>query len=83
MMHDVHTQSNPGLPWQKQHSIRVELFTSDLDLNLRHKQKHCYIRSIAQIGAETWTLENRWEIPLKVSKCGAGEEWKKLIGWIM
>jgi hypothetical protein len=54
-----------------------------LDLNLRHKQKQCYIRSIAQYGAETWTLENRLEIPLKVLKCGAGEEWKKLIGWIM
>jgi len=76
-------QSNPGLPWQKQHSIRVDFFTSDLDLNLRHKQKQCYIRSIAKYGAETWTLENRLEIPLKVLKCGAGEEWKKLIAWIM
>jgi hypothetical protein len=35
---------------------KKNLFTSELDLNLRKKLVKCYIWSIALYGAETWTL---------------------------
>jgi hypothetical protein len=56
MMEDVRVKLNPGLPWQKLHSVRRRLFTSKLDLNLRKKLIKCYIWSMALYGAETWTL---------------------------
>jgi hypothetical protein len=57
MMEDVLVKLNPGLPWQKLHSTRRELFfISTLDLKLRKKLVKCYIWSIALYGAETWTL---------------------------
>jgi len=66
MMQDVHMQSNPGLPWQKQHSIWEDSFYQWLGLKFKAQTKQCYIRSIAQHGAETWTLENRLEITWKI-----------------
>jgi hypothetical protein len=51
------------------------LFTSNLDLYLRKKLVKCYIWSLALHGAERWTLNTR-----KVLKCGAGEEWRRLVG---
>jgi hypothetical protein len=56
MMQGEHVKLNPELPWQKQHSTRRRLFTSQLGLNLRKKLKKCYILCIALYGAEMWTL---------------------------
>ena len=35
---------------------KKNLFTSELDLNLRKKLVKCYVWSMALYGAETWTL---------------------------
>jgi len=35
---------------------KKNLFTSNLDLNLRKRLVRCYVWSIALYGAETWTL---------------------------
>jgi hypothetical protein len=37
---------------------KKNVFTGNLDLNLRKKLEKCYIWSIALYGAETWTLRN-------------------------
>jgi hypothetical protein len=42
------------------------LFTRKLDLNLGKKLVKCYIWRTALYGAETWTLDNRSEVPGKV-----------------
>jgi hypothetical protein len=55
MMKDVRTKSNPGLPWQKQHSTRRRFFlTSTVGLNLRKKPVECYSSTTALYGAENW-----------------------------
>ena len=59
------------------------LFTSNLDLNLRKKLVKCYIWSMAFYGAETWTLRAAIRNTWNVSKCGAGEGWKRSVGPIM
>jgi hypothetical protein len=41
---------------------KKNLFTSELDLNLRKKLVKCYIWSVALYGAETWTL---WAVDQK------------------
>jgi len=52
MMQDVHGKLHPGLPWQKQHSIRSH-FTSKLNLNPRKKLVKCHIWSIASYDTGT------------------------------
>jgi len=46
MMQDVHVKLYPGLPWQKQHSIR-RLFNQRIGFELRENVVKCYIWSIA------------------------------------
>jgi len=48
---------NPGLPWKRQQSTKIRLFTSKLDLNLGKKPVMCYIWRIALYGAESWTFK--------------------------
>jgi hypothetical protein len=39
---------------------------------------YCYIWSIDFYGAETRTLRKMDQIPWKILKCGAGEEWRSV-----
>ena len=59
------------------------LFTSKLDLNLRKKLVKCYIWSMAfmvlKLGRFGQQIRNTW----KVSKCGAGEGWRRSVGPIL
>jgi hypothetical protein len=57
---------------EKQHSIRIRLFTRKLDLNIGKKLVNFYVMSIAVYGAETWTLRET-DHNLKVLKFCAGE----------
>jgi hypothetical protein len=61
---------NPGLPWQKQHSIEGRFFTSKQDLNLRKGLAKRYISNIALSGAETWPLRKVDQKYLEVLKRG-------------
>jgi hypothetical protein len=40
-------ENTPALPWQKQQSTGIRLFTSKFYLSLRKKSVNCYISSIA------------------------------------
>jgi hypothetical protein len=81
MMQGAHEKLRPGLPWQKQHSTRKRLFTSNLDLELRKKLVKCYIWSISLYGTETWTL---WELDQKYLESFEMWCWRRMekISWV-
>jgi hypothetical protein len=54
MMQNVLVQLYAGLPWQRRHSTRRDLFTSKLDC--KEEPVKFYILSIALYGAESGTL---------------------------
>jgi hypothetical protein len=52
---------------------KKDLFTRQLDLNLRKKLAKSYISNIAFYGNETWTFRKEDQKYLEILKCGAGE----------
>jgi len=56
-MQDERVKLNPELPWQKQHSNKKTIFSSQLDLNSREKLVKCYIWCTALCDAETWIFQ--------------------------
>jgi hypothetical protein len=60
--------------------VKLNLFTSKLDLNLRKKLVKCYILSVALCGAETWTLR---KVDRKYLESFEMRCWRRMekIGW--
>jgi hypothetical protein len=62
---------------------KKNLFTSNLDLNLKKKLVKYYIRSMAFYGEEIGHFEQKIRNTGKILKCGAGEGWRRSVGPIM
>jgi hypothetical protein len=81
MMQHVHEKLNPGLPWQKQHSVEETTFYQQIGIRFKEETKMLHLE-YSLCSTETWTHRKVDQKYLETLKYGARERWSKSVGLI-